>query len=326
MQIGISTECDSDFYESASYPPREAVLYEAELPSEVIDALKIIRNQLNIPSEKIPVAEQDFHGHGCDYGLVFREDSYELVEIIPSVTNFTTKNLVARVSFGMEKTGEWEENERKTCYKDPKLLNRLHLNVFGSRQFLPKNFREIQEDREHFSYLSERVHFSLRWLKGEFDGCWNDFGEFEKNVGDYYLNVPKFNEKRTTYMSSGLSSEYVNGNFSREGESGKIITLEKIYQLLGTKNRILPKNLTREEILSRFSPDFDPKDLEKVFPSFDSRNSFENIGFTPVLKILSQFGEVSERDELLFPKMKMQEGVEYIFDKVLPAMKKYTEA
>ncbi|MBR9701484.1 hypothetical protein GOV13_01020 [Candidatus Pacearchaeota archaeon] len=183
MIIGVSTRDEGEFSARIGFsPPREAVIYDAELPLEVKDALRAVRKNLDLDKSHIHVAAQTHHRHGNDYGFDFREGAPQIIELNPTTaaSSFVSKNLVARVSLGMASTKDIKEiGKDETIYKNPNLLKRLHLNVFGSRQFLPENFKEMQKRREAFAYLSEKIHFSMRWLDGKFDGVWNDFYEFE---------------------------------------------------------------------------------------------------------------------------------------------------
>ncbi|MBR9701483.1 hypothetical protein GOV13_01015 [Candidatus Pacearchaeota archaeon] len=134
---------------------------------------------------------------------------------------------------------------------------------------------------------------------------------------------------KTTYMSSGESSDHVNGTFNREPISmEKKVTLKDVHRMLGTKEKILPENLIEEEVMSGFSPDFSRKDLTKVFsyPLSGQKSSFEIIGYAPTLEVLSKFGDVSPSDEERITEMDMSQGINYLFHKVLPAMKKYVNS
>lgn len=334
MKIGISAREQGDLSERSGFPPREAVIYEADLPLEVERSIQIIKGNFNFDNSWIPTAVQSYHGHGGNYGLDFRENEFNDVVLNPLSYggSFTKNNLIARISFGMGRVHLQErKDKRETTYRSPKLLNRLHLNVFGSRQFLPENFKDMQKERDSFSYLSEKIHFSMRWLDGKFDSVWNDFYEFEKNI-DNQSNHPYFNKMRSTYTSSEESTNHINGTFVQKAEQIKEkdklrkISLSEVHKLLGTRRKILPKNLTREEITEQFSESFDPNNLDKIFFSMGRKRDFEIVGYGPALEILSEFGDISRGDEEKIIQMDMKEGLEYIFNNVFQAMRNYVNS
>jgi hypothetical protein len=332
MLIGVSTEDEHNFRADYEFPPKESVLYEVVLPKRVEEAINIMRDKFeveNIP----PLAFQTFAGHRNDYGLIFRNNYHEDVDLNPNdcSSKIRTKNLVGRVSFGMNYKEELRE--KGIFCKDTSKLNRLHINLFGSRRFLPKNFEVIQDsDEEHFNYLSEQIHFSLRWIEGKFDNAWNDLSEWERNKESLYLHRPCFDEMRSTYFFSNEETEHLNGTFIRKksktsDQQRGVIDFIEVHKKLGTKSRILKKNLTQEEVMKNFSRLFKLEDLKKVCPSLiGNRTEFEIVGYEPVLEILSQFGNVSIKDAQKIPYMDMIKGTDYLFNKVFPAIKNYVDS
>jgi len=331
MLIGVSTDNEGNFYSGYEFSPREVVLYEAKLPKDVETALGLMRHNFN-ERDAPPLAFQAFAGHGKDYGLVFRNNYYEEVNLNPNTcsSDIKTKNLVGRVSFGMEYIEKLKE--KGIFCKDPSKMTRLHLNLFGARQFLPENFEEIQDkEGEHFNYLIEQIHFSIRWIRGEFDNVWNDFNEWENHKELAYLGHPQFDDMRSTYFYSSEETEHVNGTFVRRKEKvprqdKKIIDLEDVHQKIGIKFRILPPNLTQEEVMKNFSNSFNIEDLKKVYSFTGYKTRFDTVGYGSVLEILSQFGDISIKDAQKIPHMDMVEGTKYLFNKVFPAMKNYVNS
>ena len=343
MKIGIYSDqrYDDRFSSSFEYLPDEVVLYDTELPAQVRRSLEIVSSILPSRIARIPLANQTEQAHHGDYGLVFRLGEVDNVELLPGgcCTDFTRGIVTARISMGMPQTKD-KIGDKEIILKNPSELARLHLNVYGARNFLP--VKEVdKQDPKIFEYISEELHFSLRWVNGKFDNVWNDPAKWLEEKDSRYMSRPDFNNMRTTYLESNSQSNNVNGGFYKDltkwvppeikgrierGE--KILTLEDIQALIGTgKERILPGNIDIQKFLKLFPQSTEEADARKAAGyNFKERKDFPHIGYSPVLKTLSRFGDVTAEDAYSIPSMSMDQGVEYIFGKVLPAVEKFTQA
>ncbi len=324
MKIGIAADKrDENFFNSFEILPTEVILYDTFLPPQVTRSLELVGDQMPHMKDKVLIANQSEQGHGNDYGLVFRYGIFDEVELMDGRdgTTFAKNNLVARISMGMPAETIHIGNREVKC-KDPSNLSRLHLNVFGARNYLlDKSEGKISES---FKYGIEKIHFSLRWLDGKFDNSWNDLPEWIAQKDSRYLSKPQFNPMRTTYYESTTRQDQANGNISRGN-----LTLKEIQDRIGIdREAILPAELTSTEFCNMFPAGCAIEDIYRAsgLRILDERKDYPTIGYAPALKILSRFGKVSEKESLSIPEMNMDEGVEYIFGKILPAMKKFVKS
>lgn len=336
MKVGIAAHQEErDFNPSHEFPPKDAVLYEVDLPEEITRGLELIDSHL--PIGGTPIMTQSLQGHNHDYGLVFRIGDYSSVNLIPEglCTSFSRKGLVARVSMGMPESIE-TRNGSELVLKDPTQLTRLHLNVYGARNFLPPEEERVTEDNQ-FNYATEEIHFSLRWVNGVFDNRWNNPSIWISEKDDRSLGKPEFDDMRTTYCQSGSRRNGLNRHFRHNHSGvkqeyfdrsiGPVIGLEEVERMIGTnRERILPANASLDEFMKIFPNGTSSEDAMGV--SYPNRRpeSFPHIGYSPALNTLSKFGDVSPAEAENIPNLSMSEGIEYIFGKVLPAMRNFTEA
>lgn len=343
MKIGISSDNeDIEFSPTFEIQPREAVLYEVNLPAQVERGLELISEHMPLAKGTTPIAIQTEQAHHGDYGLVFRAGEIDSVKLIPGgdvCTEFTRSVVVARISMGLDKTTELVRG-REVVLRDPSKLNRLHLNVYAARNFIPHEGEE-RRNNNSFDYASETAHFSLRWVDGQFDNSWNDAATWHAERDSESMDRPQFDSMRTAHFVSNRSSEHVNGHFyydlsgdipsdvRRQIREGKIfVGLRDVEAVIGSrKTRLLPKDIPLGEFMRQFPEGTTEDNARKAAGyEFRKRESFPHIGYAPLLGILSQFGEVSARDADEIPKMDMDHGVEYTFRKILPAVKMFARA
>jgi hypothetical protein len=319
MKIAIGTEGDAGFSKH-EFPPTEPVVVEVRLPKEVKRSLGLVRRIIKTLNGNPPVANYTAQGHGDEYGLIFKISEGDSFDFLPGhcSTDFFRKRLTARISYGLTGTDAVVDKNDIT-YNDPAKMNRLHLNVFARKAFPPEEGIDCH-DRGRFKYASETIHFSMRWLKGEFDDVWNDGSIWLacKKSGAY--RAPSFDETRTTYMTSEDETDHVNGEIRGGG-----ITLDRIAHLLGPGRPRSFKNWGADELTGFFPAGTSLNDAREIVRGIRP-DSFPVIGYSPVLGFLSKFGNVSQTDVAKIPSMSMGEGVEYIFGKVLPAMKAFVES
>ncbi|MFA5856853.1 MAG: hypothetical protein WC867_05820 [Candidatus Pacearchaeota archaeon] len=345
MKIGVFSDRrqDSIFNPNFEDNPDEAVLYDLELPAQIKRGLEIISDYMPSGIGKFPYANQTSQGHHGDYGLVFRIGETSSIGLIPddSCANFTYKNLVARISYGMEKTPDVIQ-DKPVILNDPTKISRLHLNVYGARNFLST---EIEEQAiESFNYTTEVIHFSLRWVNGKFDNSWNEPKQWLKEKDSRYLNKPQFNPMRTTYFETKTSSNHLNGNFyhdlsgyipnniKEQINSGKtILSMNEVLDKIGPrKPNLLPPNIPFEDFIKEFPAGSSIDDIKKSLGyNLEKKESFPNIGYSKLCTFLYNYGIINndsiinKYDSFRIPEMTMDEGVDYIFQRVLPAVKMF---
>lgn len=317
MLIGVSSDLRANyqFDDKAWDFQREGVLYEANLPLEVVMCLNYIRERWKQNKEP-PIAVQDFHGHGGNYGLVFPNLIHQNVnnKDFPEFGH-TNWYVGSRISFGMDKK-IYIENSSNT-FKDPGKMNRLHISLCAQRNFLPLGKDEVKQpiDEDYYTFQSERINFSLRWLDKEFDGVWNDPNIWIKHIDSKHFEYPQFDARRTTYFSTKVSQD-------QKDTAGGIYSKKDVTPLLNRRKKVLPNDILLTKLMTRF-PELSEKQIRTLYG--ESRKMiFPHVGFAPCLEILSQFGGVSPGDESIF-KESMNEGITYLYGKVLPAMEAFVQ-
>ncbi len=322
MKIGISADKEWEGFSTfGEYMPKEPLIVDASLPPEVERALNLIDLRIPTWQGNFPVARYIAQGHGDEYGLVFRMGENERILLVPgdSGSAFEKRGLTCRISYGMPAGEEIALGSSKTVnYNDPSKISRLHLSVFGWRDFpLEEGIRVSRTDL--FRYFRESVHVSLRWTDGKFDSRWSDPAEWFKQKDSDSYNRARFDEMRTPYVKS---MEMIS---SANGAVGKKITVEEIEKLIGSGKARTTKNLSIEEFLALFPAGTTLEDAKKAAGIRREIVDFPNIGYAPALKLLSQFGNVSENDANEIPYASMESGVNYLFSRVLPAVERFTK-
>ncbi len=325
MELGIFSDnlYDCNFNSSYLHNSDEAIVLEVNLPSEVERSLKLSRNFMS--KTGIPLVNLSQQGHGNDYGFVFRFGNKNYVNFFEEDTCFKTdftKNILGvRISYGMPLISDSHLVKKSIKYKDSSKIKRLHLSIYGARNFLPKDKSEKSESN-HFGYVSESIHFSMRWLDGKFDNKWNN-PESWLSKDKSQKSYSRFNEKRTTYYETLNNEEGIDGAIS----DGRI-SLENALEIISPRRDKVLKSLNVKEFLSFFPKDTSLEQIEDVMlmRHFRRKNSFPSIGYRPVLDILSKFGECSVQDSAEMEKIGVEEGIEYMFGKILPAMKRFTQS
>ncbi|MEK6840480.1 MAG: hypothetical protein AABX79_00830 [Nanoarchaeota archaeon] len=163
-------------------------------------------------------------------------------------------------------------------------FGRLHIGSYAFRDFLP--VPAVQEVTEK-ECLSEEISFPLRWLKNK-KGIW----QFDNPYTDGCMNQ----ETRTPWQRLTKGEYYP-----------KMVELSK-------RKSTIPFS----QGLNAFGQE-EKKDkaIGELFKVFETTHS----GYHPILQTLSGFGEVKPSDNIT--EMTPRQGVEYLFSRVLPAMKHF---
>jgi len=318
---------------------KEAILTDIAIPTEVSRSLSLARQGMGLPETKDwpPVAMMVYGGHGCDTGLIFKDNLETRKDVPGEEFGFTTGKLIARVSYG---TGEPirygdEKDIFRVAFRDPTNLARFHISLFGERKFFPPNWEKFQGrflgEESIARYLTERVHLSLRWQNAEPDNRWNNPVLWSEHMNSSKGGKPSFHEKRTSYFgNSSLSFNAINDSDApRMSREDKMAERRRVVeQLIGTKKRILPDNVPFENV-KRLFPNIPDEKLYSMYGVYNLNpkgQTLRHVGYAPVLDVLSRFGDVSVEDAEILPHMIMPEGIDFLFNRALPAMKAFVEA
>ncbi len=246
-----------------------------------------------------PTAYLDNTGHGENRGLVTRAGYCDFFQL-KDLHDFTQSELIIRISAGSQK------EEKHHDLSNP---NRQHYSIQASRQFFPTDWRKLRIPKT--TPIIEKVNYSLRWLEGEFDNWSNPERWGRPQNEDPELKV--FNQNRTTYAVA-YPAKVTQRSSTLEENPDNII---KIINLVGRKNRLLP--LSPE--ISQFKPPFDYANalLERTLFDADQKR-IPMIGYYEVHSALAEIG----LPNLDSPRrMKPEQGVEFLFTQVLPAMERF---
>jgi len=172
----------------------------------------------------------------------------------------------------------------------PDQFERLHIGAYGIRRFYPADRDSDALNSELYvngACLAEEVYLSLRWLKRE--GTWgfdNPYGDFCETLGT-----------RLSWMRA------------RKGEFCHNVARCTSHNLISS------------------APELDDfgQPRERTEPTIAERmNNLETThsGYKAVLGLLGGFGNVNPEDDVA--SMTPEQGVDYLFERVVPAIKNFT--
>lgn len=315
MKVGIGIPKYGDSLGSVNFPPVEPYVVDLPVPNVVENALRSAAREVSGWAGMIPVGQYDANGHGDDYGFIFTMND-EKNFVLDRDIQVTKSVVTARISYGFPGK-EVNVGDKKINYKDPSKISRLHLNAYARRDFVPKG-EKFKSRTNIFPDASEVMHFSVRWIDGKFDNSWNRAEDWIDALKSRRYDRAEFNEMRTTYMLSGNVNEYMQGIIEREPE-----LLRRAAEIMGPEKERLIYNWDVQDITKIFPKDkADVATLKEL--RLERKGAYPVIGYSPLLSLLSRFGDVSEKDAIEIPNMSMEEGAQYIFGKVLPAMREFS--
>jgi hypothetical protein len=176
----------------------------------------------------------------------------------------------------------------------------------------------IKEERDRqviLSYDQEAINFSMRWVDGKFDD-WNDFKLWKKDKDSDMLDHYRFSDTRTSYFRT----EVDRGCSWENADGGR-----RLLVTMGERKPLLPSQPTFADISKKFKG-IPQEKVGSIWGFHGARyipQVVPAVGYAPILQFLSDYGDVSARDARQLPKMTPQQGAEYVFGKVLPAMLNY---
>jgi hypothetical protein len=222
---------------------------------------------------------------------------------------FTKSELLVRISIGGK-----QELVDKIKVIDYTSLQRLHISVYGARQFFPDR-GEVRDVP-----VLEEVHVSFRWLENN-DGIlvyddWSGLQAWYADaVNDNIIDRKRFSESRTTYCRSKFTSV--------------LVANEKLSDFIKSQGRKRPTfNLSRDfksqvgsrdigaEILYHF--------LDSQIPSAISYEGvqgalYEFLPKIPFEKTSFQHATLDKELHAMTPK----QGIEFLFCPVLQGIEKF---
>ena len=163
-------------------------------------------------------------------------------------------------------------------------FGRLHIGAYAFRDFLPVASGLEVNQKE---CLSEEIYLPLRWLKDK-KGEWQFDNPYTRGCMNQETRTPW---KRLT------KEEYYTGLIK-----------------LSMRENLIPFS----QGLNAFGQeDKKNRPIEDFFKVYETTHS----GYGPILQTLSSFGEVGPSDNVT--EMTPEQGVAYLFGRVLPAMKRF---
>jgi hypothetical protein len=279
------------------------------LPIEITTALELIGRNFKGKTEAKEVdpfrASMDFGGgHGsCDTGMVFSPHliwsdfgSDYLMRVL------FENSVFARVSYGQSHK---IENDGGEIVWDGRTYNRLHISVKATRTFVPddsSNLRTVLYGKDRFEDLMR-----------------------SREIRDKY--EPDFVLSRIT-LTEGLnfSLRWVDGKF--QGFFGDAEYLAaNLEQMWRPENKVtrtsVKSNPDRIELITR--PEEPVRKKQRIL--LEKWHQGGRLGFAPTLELLAQFSDcVSPRDVNSFGQIDYVTGINYVFEKLLPAAESYVRS
>ncbi len=320
MQVGIAFEGrsttrylgDSRYY--ADKPFFEANVGLSPEVERAIELTEPIWSQ----SGDMPIFMLDRGDHGHDMGLVLRRGIQERVDD----PDFVRSELVARISIGGTKD---QKDARKLDFSQAR---RLHISVYGGRQFFPENWRnipleEIQRE-SHFDKVREyrsvtpyreEALISLRWIEGRYDS-WDNLRDWMEAVKSTAITKKTFYESRATHCTSQgmkLTPRHTIAWLDKE-LAARFVRQE------GRKKQKIPLSPGLSSLFETPGYQFMQKAMRDLFPEGTSAR-LPIIGYEGVSTTLSL-----PRPPKKFEEMSPTEGVEFLFKEVLPQIKEFVNS
>ncbi len=333
MEIGVKFQGRDDGCRYLGYTKwmnegRDAVYFRADvkLSPEIQRALELTK-PLWIKNSPVPLAYVDSGNHGYGIGLVFNAGECEGI-LNGDMRDFVRRELVARVSVGgsrKKKDGTAEDKSELESEVDFSNPSRIHISVLGRRQFFPKEWRDLpyeddgwgrKADKRLITPVVEEVHVSMRWLDGQFNN-WNDMEEWYKDFGSHSFESKEFSKMRTTYCVAYTEKISQKQNSEREQPE----EVKKLIKSEGRKRQVIPLSPEINQFKDKYT--HANKALATIFNGgIESRIPI--IGFQEV-RYATGFDDVDGMYDNQIAKMTPQEGVEYLFGKVMPAVEMFTK-
>jgi len=322
MKIGINLSRRDDgtpsYFGFTKYPARS---FAADVPvPESVERCIELSEGVWSKNNELPVATILSGGHGGDMGLVILAGYNESHPHF----NFTRSEIATRISFGKKSEGRGKTMD----YSD---IDRLHINVYGTRMFFPEDWRKVISKKNHnhnyswgidlrpYTWVKEQVHISFRWLDGEFDD-WNDMKQWTEQV-NYNSSARKtFDNNRTTYgiMEVETSFRSPDGNSPAEKK-------DKLEESVDYRKRILKsegrkkRHFSQGRSLKMFGND-------KNHPMNAHLHRLWGYGGIMGRQPLVGIGAVTSNlgmDYRGLHDITLEESVEYLFGEVLPGVEAY---
>lgn len=325
MQVRICGQ-DTEYSPNALYPYEEfadsgSIQADIKLPSEVEKGITLSQEAFGTPG--LPFVRIDDGGHG-PFGMIFCEgmSDFPVVKLSNDSYHADPKwGVQTRISFGplTSKTRQVNAPSDFSNY-------RLHISVRAGRianlnAQLEERWESHRERKWELRGDQEEVHFSLRWLDGKFDD-WSDVNLWKKEQKSKFMNRHTFNDMRTS-----LHTTVTNRRISIMGPTGSTQDefARRFAKIYGKRKHLLPPNAPLGDFRKAY-PGFDDQYLLHAFGCREDSQQIPVIGYSPVLDVLSNYGEVSKKDARKILRMSPAEGTEFLFGKVLPAMINYARA
>lgn len=314
MELGILFDQTQNFIGGTKYLG-DYVPAEVNVSPEVQRAFQLAQPVWSATS-KIPLVSLDEGNHGVDRGIVMRQgilNHYDKNDI-----KFDRSELVARISFGAANYDEARKKSIDANALDFSKTGRIHLSLHASRQYFPKNWKQVPVDKFRKTIIErkttpilEEIHVSLRWKDGKYDD-WSKIDDWVKDAGNYSLSRKRFNQNRTIYCCATrgrISSEH-----SSEADPQKVL---KFIKREGRKNQIIP-----------MSPSTTPygkyhKNANEAVEEVLGKGIFGAlpiIGYDNVSRVIQNLPRTCDLSTL-----NPMDGAEFLFTLVMPVLKAYLE-
>lgn len=298
---------------------------DVKLSPEIQRALELTK-PIWTKSSSIPLAYVDSGNHGYRIGLVFNAAEFEGIIDHETMHDFVRRELIARVSVGgsRKKTGYETKEDSLGNEVDFSNPNRVHVSVLGRRHFFPKEWRNLpyendgwgrRVDKRFVTPVVEEVHVSMRWIDGKFND-WNNPEEWYKGFSDRSLGAQEFSKMRTTYCVA--YPKEVSQKHSTEGE--KSDNIKELIKREGRRRQIIDLSPEIRQFKGRYQ--HANKMLEKVLND-GIQLRVPVIGFQEV-RGAAGLDNVDGMYDNQIAQMTPEQGVEYLFGKVMPAIDDFT--
>ena len=165
-------------------------------------------------------------------------------------------------------------------------IGRYHISAYGFRRFLPRE-SELENKLQKNECLSNEVHISLRWIKK--DGIWRFHDPYDGSIF-HKGRTPWIRTLKVRDISSGLDKK---SNLIPEQD--------------GLDDYAQPSICVGENVLDRMK-------AKKT-----SHSSYE-----AVQGLLSNFGDVQLQEEV--SSLSPEEGNDYLFQRIVPAIIRFTQS
>lgn len=260
---------------------------------------------------RLPIAMLDVGNHGNDMGLTMIDGKMTQFQDPKKATeDFETSEITARISFGGVRVGS------SLDFSQPA---RLHIAAYARRHFFPEDYESLpvipdspcsRSDERDTTSILEEVAVSLSWQARKSEN-WSDPKIWVRELNNHQMDRKRFDELRTTYCRAQQKRLHQSSSSSPADPSD----IRRIVEIAGRRKSLLP-----------LSPSAKPYSNTAYEYTHDLIEA--GMGNIHVLPIIGYYnvrrcaGLPAER-EVIIESMSPMQGVNFLFETVVPKLKEF---